>query len=96
MRPLAFKLLILLLTIFLLLSFSLSVFARPYREWLVRKDLEEQPWPGAARNSSYFMVIKTAYGFVLLPVIVNKSSKVSNTITEEKPTDSNRANEVVE
>ncbi len=95
MRPLAFKLLTLLLTIFLLLSFSLSAFALPIRYWLATRDLDEQPYPHAYRNSSYFIVIKTAYGFVLMPVFV-KPSNVSITVTEEKATLSSRKNEVVD
>jgi len=94
-RPLAFKLLTLLLTIFLLLLFSLSAFARPPMYWLATRDLDEQPHPHAFRSSSYFAVIKTTYGFVLMPVFV-KSSKVSNTAAEEKPNASPRANEVAD
>ena len=94
MRPLTFKLLTLLLTIFLLLSFSLSAFALPIRNWLVMQG-DEQPWPGVVSNSSYFIVIKTAYGFVLMPVFV-KSGKASNTVAEEKPIGSKQANEVAE
>ena len=95
MRPLAFKLLTLALTVFLLLSFSLSAFALPVRYWLATRDLDEQPYPGAARNSTYYIVIKTSYGFVLIPVFV-KSSNVSNTVTQEKPASSSGKNEDLE
>lgn len=95
MRPLVFKLLTLLLTMFLLFSFSLSAFARPPREWLASRDLDEHPHPHFFRNSSYFKVIKTAYGFVLMPVFA-QSSQVSTSATVEKSTNSKRANEAVE
>ncbi len=95
MRPLAFKLLTLLLTIFLLLSFSLSAFALPIRYWLATRDLDEQPYPQAYRNASYFIVIKTSFGFVLMPIFV-KSGSVSSTATEEKPAPSSRKNEAVD
>lgn len=95
MRPLAFKLLILALTVFLLLSFSLSAFAMPVRYWLVIQDTDEHPWPTAAGNSNYFIIIKTAFGIVLLPVLV-KSTPVSNTTAAEKPNSSSSKNEVAE
>ena len=95
MRPLAFKFLTLALTILLLLSFSLSAVALPIRYLLATRDLDEQPYPQVYRNSSYFMVIKTAYGFVLMPVFV-KSNNVSTTVTEEKPATASRKNEAVD
>jgi hypothetical protein len=93
-RPLAFKLLTLVLTIFLLLSFLLSipVFAKGR---LRAPDVDEQPWPAAARNLYYFAVIKTASGFVLIPVFV-KSGSVANTATQEKQSSSSGKNEVFE
>lgn len=94
-RPLAFKLLTLALTVFLLLSFSLSAFALPIRYWLATRDADENPWPGAAHNSSIFIVIKTTNGYMLMPVFV-KSSKVSNTVTQEKQISSSGKNEVLE
>lgn len=95
MRPLAFKLLTLALTVFLLLSFSLSAFALPIRYWLATRDADENPWPGAAHNSSIFIVIKATNGYMLMPVFV-KSSKVSNTVTQEKQISSSGKNEVLE
>ena len=95
MRPLAFKLLTLALTVFLLLSFSLSAFALPIRYWLATRDTDDQPWPRAFRNSSYFIVVKTTNGFVLIPVFI-KSSNVSNTITQEKQGSSSGKNAVAE
>ena len=95
MRPLAFKLLTLALTIFLLLSFSLSAFALPIRIWLATRDVDEQPYPQAYKNASYFVVLKTAYGYVLMPVFV-KSSKVSNAVTPEKSGFSSGKNEILD
>ncbi len=95
MRPLAFKLLTLLLTIFLLLSFSLSAVALPIRYLLATRDLDESPWPRAFGNSSFFIVIKTTNGFILMPVFI-KSSTVSNTVTQEKPVSSSGKNEIAE
>ncbi len=95
MRPLAFKLLTLLLTIFLLLSFSLSAVALPIRYLLATRDLDEQPYPGVFRNGTYFIVIKTANGYMLMPIFV-KSSKVSNTVSQEKSGSSSGKNEVLE
>jgi hypothetical protein len=94
-RPLAFKLLTFALTLFLLLSFSLSAFALPIRYWLAIRDLDEQPYPGAVRNTRYFIILKTAQGFVLIPIFV-KSGNVSNTVTEDKTIIPSRKNEVVD
>lgn len=95
MRPLAFKLLTLALTVFLLLSFSLSAFALPIRNWLATRDVDEQPYPAASGNVTYFVVLKTTYGIVLIPVFV-KSGKVSNAVTPEKSTSSSGKNEVLD
>jgi hypothetical protein len=93
-RPLAFKLLTLALTVFLLLSFLPpdSVSARGRLE---APDVDESPWPRAYRSSSFFIVIKIASGFVLIPVFV-KSSEVSNTVTKEKSGSSSGQDEVLE
>lgn len=95
MRPLAFKFLTLALTMFLLLSFSLSAFALPLRYWLATRDVDEQPYPAASRNATYFVVLKTTYGIVLIPVFV-KSGKISNAITPEKSGFSSGKNEILD
>ena len=95
MKSRVLRLLTLLLTVFLLLSFTLSAFARRPNYLRKSRDLDEQPYPAAFGKTSYFIVLKTSYGFVLFPVFV-KPSKVSNAITEEKQTTSSRTNEVVD
>lgn len=95
MRPLALKILTLALTVFLLLSFSLSAFALPIRYWLATRDLDEHPHPHAFRNASFYIVIQTSYGYVLIPVFV-KTKNVSNTVAEQKPTSTSIKNEVAE
>ena len=95
MRPPAFKLLTLALTLFLLLSFSLSVFAMPIRVWLATRDTDEQPYPAASRQTGYFIVFKTTYGFMLIPVYVRPVS-TSTSGTAQKSTDARRANEAAE
>ena len=95
MRPLAFKILTLALTVFLLLSFSLSAFALPIRYYLAVRDLDEQPYPQAYRNVGYFIVIKTANGYLLMPVFV-KSSKVSKAVSQEKSDSSSGKNEILD
>jgi hypothetical protein len=94
-RPLAFKLLTLALILILLLSLSLSAFALPMRYWLATRDVDEQPYPAASGNVTYFVVLKTTYGIVLIPIFV-KSSKVSNAVTTEKSTSSSGKNEILD
>ena len=94
-RSWAFKLLTLLLTLLLLLSLSFSAFARRPNHLRNSRDLDEQPHPGGVGNSKYFVVLKTVYGFVLIPVFI-KSCNVSNNDTGEKPSASPRANESIE
>ncbi len=95
-RPPSFKLLTLVITtLFVLLSFSLSAYALPIRYWLATRDADEQPYPAASPNTSYFIVLKTAFGFVLIPIFV-KSSRIANSVAAQKSSDSRRANEVIE
>lgn len=95
MRPLTFKLLTFALTLLLLLSFSLLAFALPERYWLVRQELDEQPYPHAASNTTYFIVLKTTYGLILIPIFV-KTGSASNSDIAQKQNDSRRANEIGE
>ena len=80
-RSWALKLLTLLLTLFLLLSFSLSAFAWP-RKYSIR-DLDEHPVPGVSGNSRYFVIFQSGNGFIIISVYL-KSSGISIETTKEK------------
>lgn|GEM_PF-4055984 len=95
MRPCASKIFTLALTVFLLLSFSLSAFALPIRYWLATRDLDEQPYPQAYRHASYFVVIKTSYGIIVMPVFV-KSNGASTAVSEDKTTPTSLKNEAID
>ncbi len=96
MRPLACKLLTLLVTAILLLSLTLPAFARRPNHLRRFRDLDEQPYPaGGAGKVAFFVVLKTANGFVLIPVFV-KASRVSDITPAEGSTASSRKNEIVE
>lgn len=90
MRSLAFKLFTLLLTLFLLLSFSAPAFALPIRYWLAVQDLDEHPVPHAMAARYFIIPLGWSGSYLVIFQIKRKASTVSEEVSTTKPSDSPR------